>query len=54
MAIKKEGYTIPVEPNQSILAAPKVLEKKKLSSPSVRIVDPKDSIIRNDLINPLW
>ena len=43
MAIKGEGYTIPVEPAQSILAVPKVLEKKKLSSPSVRIVDPKEN-----------
>ena len=53
MAIKREGYAIPVEPKNS-LETPKVPEKKKLSSPSVRIVDPKDSIIRNDLINPLW
>ena len=51
--MKKEGYTVPVEP-KGVLSVPKVPEKKKLSSPSVRIVDPKDSIIRDDLINPYW
>ena len=53
MAMKKEGYTVPMEP-KGVLNVPKVPEKKKLSSPSVRIVDPKDSIIRDDLINPYW
>lgn len=56
-ALKREGYTIPIPPEQatketSLKVADK--PKNKLSSPSVRIVDPKDLIRRDDMKNPFW
>lgn len=55
MALKKEGYKIPEEPKTDTKIL-KVQDKPraKLSSPSVRIMDPKDLIRRDDLKNPYW
>jgi hypothetical protein len=52
-ALKKEGYTIPN------LEKPDPEPAKKPSAPvkrsaTVRIVEPKDQIIRDDLHNPFW
>ena len=55
MALKKEGYKLPQEPeNKPSNLKPPEKEKKKLSSPSVRFNDPKDLIVRDDLKNPFW
>lgn len=52
MALKKEGYTLPIPPSQQDKPKPK--EKPKLSSNSVRIVEPRDLIQRDDMKNPYW
>ena len=56
-ALKKEGYSIPAkvpEEKPSSLKVPEANPKKKLSSNSVRIVEPTDLKVRDELKNPLW
>ena len=55
--LKKDGYKIPQKPDEKEEEKPELkieTSKKKLSSPSVRIMDPKDIIVRDDLRNPHW
>ena len=58
-ALKKEGYSIPAkvpEEKPSSLKVPdaQTSRNKKLSSNSVRIVEPTDLKVRDELKNPLW
>jgi hypothetical protein len=52
-ALKKEGYTIPnlERSDPEPVKKPTVPVKR---SATVRIVEPKDQIIRDDLHNPFW
>lgn len=50
-ALKKEGYTIPD------LRVPEPEPKKTLPvkrSPTVRIVEPHENVVRDELRNPYW
>ena len=59
MALKREGYKMPVPPSDEneikVVEEPsKPSKATKLSSHSVRIIDPKGFIRRDDLKNPYW
>ena len=59
MALKREGYKMPVKPAQPDEVKETSEDKLRASvkinkSPSVRFKDPKDFIRRDDLKNPYW